>query len=376
MRLINIVNERKQINEAVPAAVIWVAAAIASAVAADIAIKGYENWLLYLDKTNYNPDPKAIPDEMRMRGKDGKWMQWNADRGRWRIPKGSPMPSAKDLEVLWNEAINQSFASKMLGRKFNFDAVTEDDMRKAIFAAKSTDVSLGKTTTDDFNKMHNRWVVKGRSETWRGQISKKATSFFRIIGLTGSFLSVTAFAYYYIQAREIKEAIDDDYRSGAITSAADYEKAIMEARAAILPVIAASILAMGVTQLFFIIISWATDKLAGKGTMYKMLNKFSKVAQLGFGAASVYLVASERGRQALSELMMDVTFADGLDNVSEIVWNWLGGNWQMFWSDKGLADPDLQSAVDSAAEDDPNKNPNIKVPSAPSSGESNLEKFF
>jgi len=379
MQLLEVITDKQpkqQLNEGIPAAVLWVGSAIAAAIGAEIAIRSYEQWLLYLDKVNYKPDPRAIPDGMKIRGLDGKWMKWNASRGAWLLPPGSPQPKMSDLKKLWEEAINQSFTSKVLSRKFDFSDVDEDDMRRAIFAAKRNDVSMGKSTQKEFDKVHERWVQKGRDATFRGKIAKRANTFFRVAGLTGSLLSVTAFAYYYIQAREIKEAIDEDYRSGAIKNEREYQEAITNARASIVPVIMASIVALGVTQMFFLIISWATDKLAGKGAAYKALNKLSKIAQLGFGAASVYLVASERGRQALAELMVDIVFADKVDELGEIVWNWLGGNWQMFWSEKGLANPDLQSGVDNAKDEDPEKNPNIKVPAPATGGKSNLEQFF
>lgn len=370
--------EKQRIDEAFPVALlIWVGAAIATAIGWEAGRALIEKWMIYMDKVNFNPDPDAIPDGMKMRGKDGKWIKYNASTGKWRIPAGSPSLSRTEIADIWYKAMSQGKSARMFRRHINFSDVDEDKMARAIYAAKIKDVEGLKSEKKSLDDLQKRWVQKNKDATTIGKIKKNALRFFRMAGLTGGFLSVTSFAYYYITAREIKEAIDMDYASGAIKTEAEYEQAITEARATFLPIATASIMAWGLSNFAFFLVTWVLDKVTGKyGTAGKIVKHSSRLVQLGVGGISAYYVASERGRASMAELMTDVTFADDIDQIQEAAWNWLGGNYQKLWGEKGLADPDMQTSIDAGKQEDPKTNPDIKVPSVPSSGESNLEKFF
>ena len=369
--------ENQRLDEALPAVLVWAAGVIATAIGTEVLLAGIEKWMIYMDKVNFNPSPDAIPDGMRIKGKDGKWITWNADSGKWRIPAGSPAPSLAEITEIWKDALSQGKVSRMFNRKLNFDNVTEDSMARAIYRAKLNDVEGARASRKSLDDLHERWVKKGKSATFVGRIQNNAQRFFRMAGLTGTLLAGTAWAYYYITAREIKEAIDADYASGAITSRQEYEQAIQSARAAFTPVAMASIMALGASNIVFLLVQWIVSKVAGRGGAAGRLAKnLSRLSTLGVGVISATFVASERGRASIAELMTNVVFADTVDEVQEVVWNWFGGNYQRIWAEKDLADPSVQTGIDSSRQEDPNVNPEVSKPTPPESGKSNLEKFF
>jgi len=278
---------------------------LAAFVGFDLAIGALEGLINYYERVNFRPDPRAVPNGLRMKfvGGDGKsyWMKWDAFDGVWYNPENSrfkmPLGNKTNAEQFYAEGFKKALTTTGY---VDASDVTKSDLKRAMAFVDAEKIMNKQNKTSDWkalDRLYDEYVLKAdRNErkAWT-----KATSAISLKFVGWAAIWGPAF-YYWHNCNEIRLALESSFKKGDINRQ-QYEQGITTIRAGFGAVLASTIVGAAVGRIIAKSFTFVGEALLAKQlSAAEKAAKSKKIKIAGFltaGLIGTYLAGTERGQR-------------------------------------------------------------------------------